>query len=59
MLYIFSPTFQQLQQYLLTIKIVPKHFCSCMKLLTRISKTELVPTFFAEIAPQDLHSIRV
>jgi len=30
MLYIFSPTSEQLQQYLLTTKIDPKPFYSCV-----------------------------
>jgi len=44
MLYIFSTTSEQLQQYLLTTKIVSKHFYSCINKFKRISKTELVPT---------------
>jgi len=59
MLYIFSPIFEQLQQFLLTTNIVPKHFYSRIKLFIRISIKELVPTFFTEIAPQNLRSIRV
>jgi len=59
MLYILSPISEQLQQYLLTTSIVPKHFYSCIKLFTRVSITEIVPTFFTEIAPQILQSIRV